>query len=134
MRALPIIVTAAVLTGCVAEDNPNRRATLGAAIGALSGAVLGHQVNHGSGKWVGALAGALAGGAVGHYMDNQQREFEAALERERQAHALEIERLQDETLRLIVVTTKPSSTSSATPTAQGQRTTTRICHTDALRT
>ena len=53
MRALPIIVTAAVLTGCVAEDNPNRRATLGAAIGALSGAVLGHQVNHGSGKWVG---------------------------------------------------------------------------------
>ena len=102
MRALPIIVTAAVLTGCVAEDNPNRRATLGAAIGALSGAVLGHQVNHGSGKWVGALAGALAGGAVGHYMDNQQREFEAALERERQAHALEIERLQDETLRLIV--------------------------------
>ena len=102
MRSLPIILTAAVLTGCVAEDNPNRRATLGAAIGALSGAVLGHQVNHGSGKWVGALTGALAGGAVGHYMDNQQREFEAALEHERQAHALEIERLRDETLRLIV--------------------------------
>ena len=29
MKALPTMVMAAMVTGCVAEDNPNRRATLG---------------------------------------------------------------------------------------------------------
>jgi len=90
------------LSGCMGEDDPNRRAKTGAAIGAVTGAIVGHQVSRGSGKWVGAAVGALAGGGVGHYMDNQQVAFERELSSERNAHQMEIERMQDETLKLTV--------------------------------
>jgi outer membrane protein OmpA-like peptidoglycan-associated protein len=89
--------------GCTdLQDDPNRRAKVGAAVGAVAGAVLGHQLDSKSGKWVGAAVGALAGGATGHYMDNQQRDFENALAAEQQANQLEIERLKDDTLKLTV--------------------------------
>lgn len=90
------------LASCLQQDDPNRRAKVGAAVGAVAGAVLGHQVNNSAGRWVGAVAGALAGGAVGHYMDNQQREFERELADERAANQLEIERLRDDSLKLTV--------------------------------
>ncbi len=93
------LVLALGVAGC-ATDDPNRQAKIGAGIGAVAGAIIGHQIDHGSGRWVGAAVGALAGGAVGHYMDRQQREFERALRREREAHQLEIERLKDDTLKL----------------------------------
>ncbi len=89
------------LYGCAADD-PNRRTKTGAAVGAVVGAVLGHQLDDDSGRYVGAVAGAIAGGAVGHYMDKQQNEFEDALAEERYAHDVEIERLEDESLRLNV--------------------------------
>ena len=92
--AIPLI-----LSGC-ATDDPHRRAKTGAVIGAVTGAVIGHQISHGSGAWVGAAVGGLAGGGVGHYMDNQQREFEQSLAYEQQQHQLEIERLKDDTLKL----------------------------------
>lgn len=91
-----------VVTGCTQQDDPNRRAKVGAAVGAVAGAVLGHQLDGNSGKWVGAAAGALAGAAAGNYMDNQQRDFERSLAREQQANQLEIERMQDDTLKLTV--------------------------------
>lgn len=90
---------AVALAGCAADD-PNRRAKTGAAIGAVAGAVLGHQLDDDSGRFVGAAVGALAGGAVGHYMDNQQKEFDAALAEEQRQNAIEIQRLQDETLKI----------------------------------
>lgn len=90
------------LSACTQQDDPNRRAKVGAAIGAVAGAVLGHQLDDDAGKWVGAVAGAVAGGAAGIYMDNQQREFERELEDERAANQLEIERLRDDTLKLTV--------------------------------
>jgi outer membrane protein OmpA-like peptidoglycan-associated protein len=86
--------------GCATQDDPHQRAKIGAAVGAVAGAVLGHQLDDDSGRWVGAAAGALAGGAVGHYMDRQQSDFESALQRERDANQLEIERLRDDTLKL----------------------------------
>ncbi len=89
------------LYGCAADD-PNRRAKTGAAVGAVVGAVLGHQLDDDSGRYVGAVVGAIAGGAVGHYMDNQQNEFEDALAEERYANDIEIERLQDESLKINV--------------------------------
>lgn len=102
-NAIVVMTAGAVLlTGCVAEDDPNRRTKAGAAVGAIAGAVLGHQMDGKSGKWVGAAVGALAGGAVGNYMDNQQRDFETALADEKSAHQLEIERLKDDTLKLTV--------------------------------
>ncbi len=97
--------TAAVLTamlglgGCAADD-PHQRAKIGAVTGAIAGAVIGNQISPGRGNWVGAAVGALAGGAVGNYMDDQQREFEAALRREQQAKEMEIQRLRDDTLKL----------------------------------
>ena len=69
-------------TGCISEDDPNRRAKIGAVTGAIAGAVIGNNVGSGddSNKVIGAIVGALAGGAVGHYMDKQARELELALE------------------------------------------------------
>ncbi len=99
-KLLPVIIAIAI-AGCAADD-PNRRAKTGAAIGAVAGAVLGHQVHSDRGRYWGAVAGALAGGAVGNYMDNQQREFEAALQEEARRHDLEIQRLQDESLKIDV--------------------------------
>jgi outer membrane protein OmpA-like peptidoglycan-associated protein len=96
-----VLVLAVSLYGCAADD-PNRRAKTGAAVGAVVGAVLGHQLDDDSGRYVGAVVGAVAGGAVGHYMDKQQNEFEDALAEERDAHDIEIERLQDESLKLNV--------------------------------
>ena len=88
------------LIGCAADD-PYKRTKTGAAVGAAAGAVLGHVVDDGGGgALVGAAMGAIAGAGVGHYMDNQQREFEKALAEEQRQHALEIERLKDETLKL----------------------------------
>lgn len=87
------------LASC-AIDDPNRRAKTGAAVGAVLGAVLGHQLDDDSGVIVGAVVGAIAGGAVGHYMDNQQRDFEAALAEEQRLNQIEIERLQDDMLRI----------------------------------
>lgn len=89
------------LGGC-ATDDPHRQAKIGAAVGAVAGAVIGHQIDGDSGRYVGAAVGALAGGATGNYMDQQQRAFEQELAREREANALEIERLRDDTLKLTV--------------------------------
>jgi outer membrane protein OmpA-like peptidoglycan-associated protein len=94
------IATTVTLTACTDPNDPNRKAKTGAILGAAAGAVLGHQISHGSGAYVGAAVGALAGGGAGHYMDNQQREFEQALAAEQAAHQLEIERMRDDSLRL----------------------------------
>jgi outer membrane protein OmpA-like peptidoglycan-associated protein len=99
--SLLAIGVAVAIAGCAADD-PNRRAKTGAAIGAVTGAVLGHQAHSEKGRYWGAVAGALAGAAVGNYMDNQQREFEAALAEEAGRHDLEIQRLQDESLKIDV--------------------------------
>ena len=94
------IASTITLTACTDPNDPNRKAKTGALIGAAAGAVLGHQISHGSGAAVGAAVGALAGGATGHYMDNQQRDFEQALSDEQAANQLEIERMRDDSLRL----------------------------------
>lgn len=101
MKKVLILALAAALAGCAADD-PNRRAKTGAAIGAVAGAILGHQIHDDRGRYWGAAAGALAGAAVGNYMDNQQREFEAALAEEQRRHDLEIQRMADESLKIDV--------------------------------
>ncbi len=98
-RTLLVTSIAMLLTACAADD-PNRRAKTGAAVGAVLGAVLGHQLDDDSGRFVGAAVGAVAGGMVGNYMDKQQQEMEAALAEEQRRNAIEIQRLQDETLKI----------------------------------
>ena len=89
----------ALLQAC-AYDDPNRNAKQSAAIGAIAGAVIGHQIDQDKGRIVGAAIGGIAGASVGRYQDQQQRELEVTLAQEQQAKKLEIERLQDETLKI----------------------------------
>ncbi len=93
------IAAAIVLGGCETMEE-NQKAAAGAAIGAVTGAIIGHQVRHGSGAYVGAALGALAGGSIGYYMDKQERELEQQLQAEREAHAIEIQRMKDDSLKL----------------------------------
>lgn len=102
MRLKTFVVSAVLslgLIGCAAND-PYRHTKGGAVTGAAVGGVVGAIAGDGKGALIGAAVGALAGGAVGSYMDQQQREFEQALEEEQRKNALEIERLKDETLKL----------------------------------
>ena len=97
--SLTTLLTSVFLVSC-ATDDPNRRAKRGAAVGAIAGAVIGHQLDHDKGSIMGGVIGAIAGASVGRYQDQQQRELEAALEQERENEQIEIQRLQDETLKV----------------------------------
>lgn len=106
---LAAFVISTGLAGCATSpDDPNRntkeKAAAGAAVGAIAGAIIGHQQDRSGGALRGALIGAAAGGAigagVGAYMDKQQAEFERQLAAERQAHQIEVERLQNENLKI----------------------------------
>ncbi|TLS66972.1 OmpA family protein [Mariprofundus erugo] len=97
------------LAACVSDPNdPNKNtkqnAAVGAAVGAIAGAVIGYQQDHSGGALRGGLIGAAAGGAlgagVGVYMDKQQAEFNRQLAAEQRAHQIEVERLQNENLKI----------------------------------
>ncbi len=95
------------LTGCAANTTHERTkkgAGIGAVLGAVSGAIIGYQSDKDRGAWRGAAIGGAAGGAlgagVGAYMDKQQTEFEQQLASERDQHQIEVERQQNEILKL----------------------------------
>jgi len=97
------------LAACVSSpDDPNKNtkqnAAVGATIGAIAGAVIGYQGDHSGGALRGGLIGAAAGGAlgagVGIYMDKQQAAFNNQLAAEQRAHQVEVERLQNENLKI----------------------------------
>lgn len=97
-----ILATAMITTlSACATDDPNQRTKVGTAVGAVVGAVVGHSINNNKGGLLaGAAIGAAAGGGIGYYMDDQQREMEAVLEEQNVQHAIEVQRLQDETLKI----------------------------------
>ncbi len=102
IRSAVIAVMVLALAACAADD-PNRRAKTGAAVGAITGAIIGKQISGGKrGAIAGAVIGGIAGGAVGNYMDEQQRAFEAELAEEQRRNELEIQRLQDDSLKIDV--------------------------------
>ncbi len=95
------------LAGCATNtthENTKKGAGIGALVGAVSGAIIGYQNDHSGGALRGALIGGAAGGALGAgagaYMDKQQTEFEQELASERAQHQIEIERQQNEILKL----------------------------------
>jgi outer membrane protein OmpA-like peptidoglycan-associated protein len=97
-----LLMTAIVtgLTACAADD-PNRNAKTGAAVGAVAGAILGHSIeNDKGGVLIGAAVGAVAGAGVGTYMDSQRQEMEKELAEEQARHELEIQKLENETLKI----------------------------------
>lgn len=95
------------LGGCAANtthEQTKKGAGIGAVLGAASGAIIGYQSDKSRGALHGALIGGAAGGAVGAgmgaYMDKQQTEFEQQLANEQAQHQIEIERQQNEVLKL----------------------------------
>ncbi|MDX8377637.1 MAG: OmpA family protein [Mariprofundales bacterium] len=105
-----IFIMLLAMTGCVTtaqnKDTKNTRegAATGALMGAVIGGIVGYKKDPSGGALRGALVGAAAGGALGaaagSYMDKQQAEFERQLAAEQRAHDIEIERLQNETLKI----------------------------------
>jgi len=101
VKKLVLVTAMATMISACATDDPNQKAKTGAAIGAAAGAIVGYAIDDGAGGvLVGAAVGAASGAGIGHYMDNQQKELEAALAEEQARHDLEVKRLQDETLKI----------------------------------
>ena len=104
----PLLVVFVVgLFGCAANttnENTKKGAGIGALVGAVSGAIIGYQNDRSGGALRGALIGGAAGGAIGAgtgaYMDKQQTEFEQQLANERAQHEIEVQRQQNEILKL----------------------------------
>ena len=94
------VLSATLAVSACAVDDPYRRTKVGAATGAVLGGVLGHQLDDDSGRYYGAAAGAILGGALGNYMDRQEQAFQQALSEEQRRYNLEIQRLQDGSLKL----------------------------------
>lgn len=96
------------LSACATDEFGNPRpltdAEKGAIIGAVGGAVVGGAVskkkNRTKGVLIGAVGGGIAGGAVGVYMDNQKKDLEKALAPERDAGAIQIEKMAQHSLRV----------------------------------
>jgi outer membrane protein OmpA-like peptidoglycan-associated protein len=101
MKKIVLATAMVTMISACATDDPNQKAKTSAAIGAAAGAIIGYAVDDGAGGVLaGAAVGAAAGAGIGHYMDKQQQEMEAALAEEQAQHAIEVERLQDETLKI----------------------------------
>ncbi|MDZ7680877.1 MAG: OmpA family protein [Fodinibius sp.] len=99
-RKILIASIALALAGCAAND-PDKRTKTGAAIGAAAGTAVGYAIDDGAGgALAGAAIGGLAGAGVGRYMDNQQREMEQALAEEQRRNELEVQRLEDQSLKI----------------------------------
>lgn len=101
-----ILVVGLGVIACATDgrySSTQKGSAVGTVGGAAAGAAIGAIIDGGSGAGWGALAGAVAGGLAGSakgYMNDQQREMEAALAEENRNHQLEIQRLQDESLKL----------------------------------
>jgi outer membrane protein OmpA-like peptidoglycan-associated protein len=93
------VLSAALLLAACAANDPYQRTKTGAAVGAVAGAIIGNQINNDSGKYVGAALGAALGGGIGYAMDQQQQQLQA-LAAENQRLGLEVERLQDGSIRM----------------------------------
>jgi outer membrane protein OmpA-like peptidoglycan-associated protein len=99
---LGILLLAACTTHADGTQSANKTA-IGAGVGALAGGVLGNRLdkdNRGRGTVIGAAAGAAAGAGIGYVMDRQEAELRQQLASERTDHAIELERVRDDLLKL----------------------------------
>ncbi len=95
-----------LLAGCTTHADGTQSANktaIGAGVGALAGGVLGNRLDkdkRGRGTVIGAAAGAAAGAGIGYLMDRQEAELREQLASERTDHAIELERVRDDLLKL----------------------------------
>ncbi len=98
--AVLVVWLAALASGCISADDPNRKTKQGAAVGAVAGAAAGAIIGNQSGNKekgaaIGAVAGAGVGAAIGHMMDKQQRELE-------QIEGVDVTRPADDELNVVM--------------------------------
>jgi outer membrane protein OmpA-like peptidoglycan-associated protein len=95
-----------LLAGCTTHADGTQsvnKTAVGATVGAVAGGVLGNRLDRdkrGRGTVIGAVAGAAVGGGVGYLMDRQEAELREQLASERTEHAVELERVRDDLLKL----------------------------------
>jgi outer membrane protein OmpA-like peptidoglycan-associated protein len=100
--ALCALLLAACTTHADGTQSVNKTA-VGAGIGAVAGGVLGNRLDKGNrvrGTVIGAAAGTAAGAGIGYLMDRQEAELREQLASERTDHAIELERVRDDLLKL----------------------------------
>jgi outer membrane protein OmpA-like peptidoglycan-associated protein len=110
----------ALLAGCTTHADGTQsvnKTAVGAGIGAVAGGVLGNRLDkdkRGRGTIIGAVAGAAAGAGLGYMMDRQEAELREQLASERAQHAVEIERVSDDLLKLTLANEVSFDVNSAT--------------------
>jgi len=121
MRKLSCLALGCVLlAGCTTHADGTQsvnKTAVGAGVGAVAGGVLGNRLDkdkRGRGTIIGALAGAAAGGGLGYMMDRQEAELREQLAGERAQHAVEIERVRDDLLKLTLANEVSFDVNSAT--------------------
>ncbi len=103
------LVAALGMAGCASDgtqsgtQGEHDRAVAGAVLGGIVGGVLANNTGKQSaGKTAaGVIAGAAVGGAIGHSMDKKEKELRQ-IAAERDAKAMQVERLNDDLLRVSV--------------------------------
>lgn len=99
-----VLIIAALLTGCVTRQNATtgedetNSATIGALGGAVAGALAGAATGKKNGALIGAAGGAAIGGGIGYYFDQQ----EAALREELLNSGVQVKRVGENELQLIM--------------------------------
>ncbi|MEM6986043.1 MAG: OmpA family protein [Pseudomonadota bacterium] len=104
-KPIAIICFAALLTGCATEGGGLTKTQSGAIIGAVIGAAAGNQTGDSKkerrkDRIIGAALGAAAGAGIGRVLDQQEAELNQALEDERIARQVEVQRVREDLLRL----------------------------------
>ena len=107
-RIIALLMASATLAigGCAStngQSGEHNAAVGGAIIGGLVGGVLAHNTGKSSRTrtGVGVVAGAAVGAAIGNSMDEKERKMRT-IAAERDAQAMQVERLQDDLLRVSV--------------------------------
>jgi outer membrane protein OmpA-like peptidoglycan-associated protein len=121
MRKLSCLALGCVLlAGCTTHADGTQsvsKTAVGAGVGAVAGGVLGNRLDkdkRGRGTVIGAVAGAAAGAGLGYMMDRQEADLREQLASERAQHAVEVERVRDDLLKLTLANEVSFDVNSAT--------------------
>jgi outer membrane protein OmpA-like peptidoglycan-associated protein len=109
------------LAGCTTTHADGTTSTnktaVGATLGAITGGILGNRASgdhRARNTVIGAAAGAAVGGGIGYVMDRQEAELRQQLASERSQHAVEIDRVRDDLLKLTLANEVSFDVNSAT--------------------
>jgi outer membrane protein OmpA-like peptidoglycan-associated protein len=108
------------LAGCTTHADGTQstnKTAVGAGLGALAGGLLGNRASgdhRARNTVIGEAAGAAVGGGIGYAMDRQESELREQLASERSQHAVEIERVRDDLLKLTLASEVSFDVNSAT--------------------